>query len=369
MGLMGLMALMSCSSDNDETEKASTIAVTGYVSAFGETEETRAWNPPTTPVAFERYDGTDKVIGAFFTQDGQTPKSGYFFYSSGQWHTDIDNLTAGNYYLYGYTPHSAGFTCSITDLNGNDSEYSEGAIMTFSNVPAVSPNDLCVVVGAKNGKTDYKAATDYSVTGLKLGNFAYMAEAIGGGGQNYVYLLFDHLYAAMRVRMRVQGEYAALRTIKLKELRLSTISEEGSMKNKTNITVTLRATDNSDPISSVVFTQTGNEESDGKVFESENGFGLTTDYQTFQGHFMPMGVSELIVTSKYDVYDNDSEGHARNLVRQDCIATNTVVLKNMFSEQMTALRGRRYTVNMTIQPTYLYVLSDPDLNSPTVTMD
>jgi hypothetical protein len=41
----------------------------------------------------------------------------------------------------------------------------------------------------------------------------------------------------------------------------------------------------------------------------------------------------------------------------------------LFTEQTTTQRGKRYTVNLTIQPTYLYVLSDPDLDSPTVTVE
>ena len=74
-----------------------------------------------------------------------------------------------------------------------------------------------------------------------------------------------------------------------------------------------------------------------------------------------MGVDKLILTSVYDVYDTKG-----NLVRENCKATNTLVLSDLFSEQDVSRRGCRYNVSLTIQPTYLYVMSDPDLNDPTV---
>jgi hypothetical protein len=78
---------------------------------------------------------------------------------------------------------------------------------------------------------------------------------------------------------------------------------------------------------------------------------------------MPSGITTMILTSVYDVYDKNG-----NLVRPDCEATNTMVLKDLLTEQTTTQRGKRYTVNMTIQPTYLYMLSEPDLDNPTVTI-
>jgi hypothetical protein len=79
---------------------------------------------------------------------------------------------------------------------------------------------------------------------------------------------------------------------------------------------------------------------------------------------MPQGVSTLILTSLYDVYDTKG-----NLIRKDCKATNTMELKDLLTEQTEAKRGWRYQVNLNINPTYLYVLSEPDLDNPTVTVE
>ena len=164
--------------------------------------------------------------------------------------------------------------------------------------------------------------------------------------------------------MRVLPDYNAERTIKLKELKLRTFANETPTKKKTTITITLTANNEAnDPITNVLFTPYGEATEAGSMYISEDGFELTEDFQEFTGHFMPQGVDKVILESTYDVYDKKG-----NLVRPSCTASNTINL-NMFSGQSEALRGRRYTVNLTINPTYLYVLSEPDLDDPTVVVE
>jgi len=79
---------------------------------------------------------------------------------------------------------------------------------------------------------------------------------------------------------------------------------------------------------------------------------------------MPFGVTKIKLISTYDVYDKKG-----NLIRENCTATNTIDIANLFSGQTETLRGRRYTINLTINPTYLYMLSEPDLNDPTVVVE
>jgi hypothetical protein len=137
-------------------------------------------------------------------------------------------------------------------------------------------------------------------------------------------------------------------------------------KQKNTITIKLIQNPGNNPVEDIDFTQTGADmESDGLEFwSSAGGVALTTDYQEFTGHFMPNGISTLKLISIYDVYDTKG-----NLIREDCKATNTLTLKKLLPSQTHTLRGRRYTINMMVQPTYLYMLSDPDLDSPTVVVN
>ena len=372
VGLVGLMALAGCSSDAAEQDMptgngptAASVEVMSYVAGFEEnTTLTRSWTPPT---GYSLYDEDDKAIGIGFTQNGKEPLSGFFFKSSGKWRTSVELADAGTYYLYGYIPHTSGISSTITDRYGANANYSEGAKVTLTNVPAIMPNDLCVVIGAKDG------TGKETVDGLRSGSFAYNAKAIKADDDeaagNFVFLLFDHLYAAVRIRMRVHDDYNTLRTIKLKSLQLSTKASETTSKVKTDIAIELKKTDGStpgeSPIVGITYTPRGENIDGGLEFWSSTaGETMTTEYSTHIGHFMPQDITTLILTSIYDVYDKQG-----NLIRQDCKATNTMTLSELLTGQATTRRGCRYTINMTIKPTYIYMLSEPDLNNPEVTIE
>ena len=395
MGLIGLIGLMGCSSEDEDTtvgERGATMEVESVVTEFDEANEanrsysTRAWLVPT---GYSLYEGEDP-IAVFFTQDGKpagvgvSPNEEYFFKNSGGWRVSWKDLAAETYYLYGYMPHDNSITTTIssTATPNDNSAYSNGAVLTLRNMPTITDKDFCVMIGATNGKDYYRDNADYSVTSLARGNFMYAAqptEAVGDTpkGSNYVYMLFDHLYAALRINIRVHGAYDALRTIKLKELKLKTCVGETPTKKKADATITLaKTTDGSDPIRSIVFTPVGNEEVDGTIYKDDEGTTLTTEFSSYISYFAAVGVSQFIIESTFDVYDkNPSPGHPEgNLVRENCKATNTIVLSQLISGQTVTRRSARYTINLTIQPTYLHVMSEPDaddpnLNNPTAVGD
>ena len=378
--ILSLTIFCACSSDSSEempvTPTTSVpVEVMGCVTPFEEnvatTRATGNWLPPTGYSLF----GENQSIGICFTQDNKEPMTGYFFKSSGKWRSTVELTSeqAGTYYLYGYTPHNASLSCKISSsaTEGDNTNYSNGAVLTIENLPAITPEDVCVVIGAKNGKSYYQANADYEVPPLVRGDFSYAADPIPtsmSGKANYVYLLFDHIYAALRVTMKVEGTYNDLRTIKLKKLELSTMAGDVATKKKTDATVTLVKTAGTDPITSVVFTPRGDEVGSDSVYSNPEGLELTTTDSEYLCHFMPLGVSKLILTSTYDIYDKNgtTEHPEGNLIRKNAKATNTMVLKDLFTGQTEALRGRRYNVHLTIHPTYLYVLSEPDLDNPTV---
>ena len=398
IGLIILCCLTSCSTEDADDLGAANPAgvpiggVKGYASYFDENLlQTRAGDA-LKKKGYEDYEGGDKTIAFALTQDGQTPKKGHLFKVEDEWRTNIGEIAAGDYYLYGFIPNLSVIKFNITDRAGNDAKYSEGAKMVLEDVPTVVENDLCVVVGAKqgydkdhdgnseytdvNGNGVYDEGIDTRLDTLRLGDFKYKASAITGSGgtDNYIFLLLDHLYAAIRINMKVYADYAALRTIKLKSLKLATKAGDDVSLDKTKITIDLKATDGSDvkesPIQSISYEDSpagvpiNLAEGGIEFWSSASGHKLTTDFQSFIGHFMPNEITTLILTSTYDVYDTKG-----NLIRKDCKVTNHMELKDLITGQVSAKRGKRYIINLTIKPTYLYMLSDPDLDSPTVVVN
>lgn len=370
--------LTSCSSDQDTPwgGKGVEIEMMPCVTAFEEAEPaTRAW---IIPSGYSAYNEKNEAISIFFTKAVMSPapeEEFFFFGNNKKWRSSKTDLEAKDYYLYGYAPHRdyCEATISPDPLTG---QYSEGAVLTIPDLHAIDSTDYCVVTAAKNGKDDYKADADYSVTGLVQGDFKYAAQTTGaGGGKNYVYLLFDHLYAALNVTVRVDNSapyhYASLRKIKLRQIILQTAIGSTKTKDRTTATITLHKTTNgTSPITNVTFAPTyvENTEASCVMFESDEGDWLkTTDEtveKTYSCYFMPQGINRLILTCTYDVYDTNNAPDY-NLIRKGCTATNTIPIE-IFTGQTTALRRNRYTINLTVKPTFLYMMSDPDLDNPSV---
>ena len=66
--------------------------------------------------------------------------------------------------------------------------------------------------------------------------------------------------------------------------------------------------------------------------------------------------NDLILRTIFDVYDKDG-----NLYRRDCIAENHI---NWIFQEL--LHGYSYTIKLEVCPTYLYIMSKPDLENPTL---
>jgi hypothetical protein len=75
------------------------------------------------------------------------------------------------------------------------------------------------------------------------------------------------------------------------------------------------------------------------------------------GCFAPNTCKNFTLRTTFDVYDKEG-----NLTRKGAVAENKISLA-----AVDLAAGEVYTVNLTIRPTYLYVLSDPDLENPTIT--
>lgn len=266
--------------------------------------------------------------------DWASPQEERIVYTN-KWHAHFDVLPDKDYTVYGYMPKTGEMGSTLTKTT------EDAATLTITDIKPVTTDDICIITGVKN--------TD---EGLKEGQF-YWTWPISAGEDSYkIHLLMDHLYAAAQFRLKIDAEYAALRTIKLKTMTLSTDRES------VNASVTLMHNETgASPISDVTYTASGSNDAV-VVFNNDEGTALDVDTPLdIYACFAPTLSGSLTLVSTYDVYD--SKG---NLIRQDCTASNKL-------PDLEAVRAQRVQVNMTVTPSYLYVLSNPDLNNPTLTID
>lgn len=270
------------------------------------------------------------------TDDGVITKTG--------WSSNISVKQGSNYYVYGFMP--ASLSASIAKNNGS---YDNKAIININNLDAVSPADICVVTGVKGFETPI---TDSSTSGrVDLGSFSYTGQA---KGNNYIYLLLDHLYACVDLEYTLEAFYSTLRQIKLRKVEIAATNSK-----KHNLTVTIDG--NNAAVYSVSDTEASNASGNAVIYdktetEAENIPNTLEGFLNVPGFFKPELTNQFVVTSYYDVYNRKGD-----LVRKGCKAENKLSLRGT-----NISRGQKRTVKFTIIPTYLYVLSEPDLDNPTI---
>lgn len=363
----------ACTSDSSETDGQQVLFEVGAALPSFTVEQpsasvTRSWTPPTGYYSYDdingQFEGQQSLlhtsIETFFTRNGAAAQQGTFYYNEGSssWKLSMPIATGGNYYLYGFLPKDEAATSSIAP-NPN---FSDGAVLSLNGLSTVTPRDVCIIVGAKDGLS----TTDDN--GLITGQFLVNAKATNGSNHNYIYLLFDHLYAAMGLRFTIDAAYNDLRTIKLRKLEVKAIADNDGtpIKAKQNAVVTLQANDSgtSPLVGEIAFTPdlTSADAEMEPLYEGEVVLSTAVPV-TFMGSFIPGSTNYFSVRTTYDVYDK-----AGNLLRQHCQAENTIALRDIFGLS-NILRGHMYMITFRVQPTYLYMLSDPDLDSPTMRIE
>lgn len=384
MMLMGLIGLMgACNSDLEGPEEAKGVflRVMGYENEYVEvdavTRATVSWQPSGYKESHEYV-----TYGIFFTKsDGSVIKNKFRYGADKKWYM-VEDVSAGdNYYLYGYMPYDAG---DVTIAPPSGGKYADGADITFSNLNAAMTKDLCIVTAAKDATRNEKPGEPGKYT-YQLGNgldwlppadFKCKIKAgVGDENKNTLFFLFDHLYAALHLGFRVDETYNQLRDIVIKRLELESYEDEAckNLMHKLKTTVKLRANNTyTTPIAEdIVFEQDQAAGFMEKVLIYNNPDAVWTNsddrlpsldnqnnkvYVEKSGYIPKSGTENFYkLTTTYDIYDKKG-----NLIRKDQSAVNVLSPKKLFN-QPQLLRGYKYTLRMTIAPTFLYMMSDDDL--------
>ena len=268
---------------------------------------------------------------------------------SDSWISTLAVNPGDTYYIYGFSPSDVVSSASDAELT-TDVGYGSGATLTLRNVGSVLDKDLCVITGIQDVTVDHKDDPPNIIEG----QFRYLGKDIG---MNYMNVLLSHLCSTISFTLKVNATYNAMRTIKLKKLQLKSKTAE-----KYDITVVLTANNsNTDPIESVTTSNAQGRQETATVYTNNIGLELTTtgNMEPIAGYFVFAPLIDLRVVSTYDIYDTKG-----NLIRENCTAENKIPTPLNITDY-----GQRKTVNLTVNPTYLYMLSEPDLDNPTIVVE
>ena len=391
ISLIVLIAIMlACSDDAPERRgELQQVELIPYYNYYGESEVgTRARDTELFGTSDDDYNAKYKPyanlvpqsdtayanIRVYLTSGTEIATQGNFTYRAykQKWTSSVWVEENKEYYVYGFMPATVASNASLT-MNGGS--YTNKAILTLNNLDAVTPADVCVIVGVKGLKkadhaTDANSeiiVTPIAESGIKIGEFAYKGQSEETG--NYIYLLLNHLYSCLKMEYRVGINYSKLRTIKLRRVAILLEGNQGAKVNKRNITVTIDGanyTVNDTPATGTTLSDTA------VIYDktrSNEGEEIPVKYETSSlglpvpGYFTPELNNNFVIVSTYDIYDKKG-----NLVRANQTAKNIVTPEDL-SLILSQKRGWVYTLQFLIEPTYLYQLSDEDLDNPTVRVE
>lgn len=351
--ILMLFLLVACSDDNGSNQPQDSQLRLSSVTRGDES---------STPAYLA--EGNIKV---FITmRDADNPAlTGSFDKNSTQttWNSNnLDIKENTQYYIYGYMPNTEAVTGSIAKPAGGD--YSAGADLTLSGLPVLTDEDYRVIIGVQ------RVTDSETFTPATEGHYGYLS---GIASQNYVNLLMGHLYSQLQLRFCVDKTYYALRCIHLKEVKLKsayvakggTVTATVSLRDGKGLTGQVAF---SDPAATTPTTPEemslltgGNEEL--KVEPEANAenpiYTVLSNTVNCAPCLFTANGAYLSIETTYDVYDRDKTQEHGNLIRENCKATNKIQVSGMAP-------GVKKMLTLTVAPTYLYMLSDPDLDSPTL---
>ena len=335
----GLLLLAACSEDSEEQMNGNRLQLLSATRASG------AYPLGTGDYLLKMYIAPATSEGTMKTADYSYSSSGSLKWTSTS-PTSISEET--QYFIYGYmymrTDENT-IQDSKVNVSAPDGGYASGINFTMRDLPAITDDDICLVVGVQRvSNPDVNNAgrvCDPEV--LEEGKYGYFS---GVAGENYVNLLMDHLYSQLVLKFTVDADYSKLRKIKLKRLTLTaaeTVTAEVNIRRNSGI-------------GSPTYTP-GSSTKAWPIFSSTEGVELVASPSVIDlpARYCAPGIfSTVTLVSTYDVYDRQG-----NLIREGCTATNKFSIGGMD-------HGVKKTLTLTVVPTYLYVLGDPDLDNPTV---
>ena len=265
-----------------------------------------------------------------FLTNGTTATEGLFKHEGGaSWTTQL-KLKSGQktYRLYGYMPDNAAFESSISDWDNN------GAVLHIEQLPPLATQDYCIVTGVR------KVANASDETAAVRGAFSFNYDS---QQENYINLFLDRLYSHIVFSMKVGDDYNALRTIKIKSMKLQLASVSHY-----NVDITLAE---GDGISSVAHTKVAGTETCELTMKDSELTLTTTMTEVCSGYVIPATtlINGVSLVTDYDIYDK----------KGNKLAEQTAT--NKLAGPLDALQhGEEYRLQVTIDPSYLYDLSPED---------
>lgn len=328
MGSMLMLLLTACSSDSTDASKQQEDWEDARIELRGVT----------------RAGASDSGMGdisVFLHSATEGTTTGLFKYynETGTHYWTAQNLKVKpgtrTFWLYGYMPAVEGITGQVLGERQ----------LKLSGIQPISPEDICIVTGVK--------VYDSSVLPLR-GTFEFVYQNSDYNDVTVLNLLLEHMLGHVDFKFKIGSRYSQLRRVKVKSLTIKTTS-------KSSISATINLPENTEDVVTITYSATGADQNYETTLLASTAepIELTTSGVSVGSGInvaVGTGLSENFeLVSTYDVYD------LKGKKLSERTATNRL-------SDVLPVMGQKKEVVLTVEPTYLYQLSDDDLNNPEVTI-
>ena len=361
------LVLFSCQNDSLEMEKDSNrITVYPVINrAIETTIQTRALegNYTKDTIGMQSFSANAIAYGLKAnTEDewehkSQFDQQGIFAPTSAGWRSTVKCEPGYRYYIYSYSrilPSQNNPTFSFTSESN--------VTLSFNGLDILTTNDPLVCVAAAAAVRPANSVPDLSKGSFNIG---VIPSTVTQGNSFKAFLAYDHLYSKATLSFRIDETYNRIRKVHIKDVQIKlaqgTLSgthvynffeyDQGlkldNNRERTGDTASVNLFDG--PTAKIQPTQDQN---------GNDYIELTTSLQEFgYYYFLPLNPTpSMFLEVTYDILDLKG-----NVVRENQTARNNNLFAAINYAQGKAAAGTNYNVKVLVSPTYLYQLSDDDL--------
>ena len=300
------------------------------------------------------YDGVQLGVIAW-VKDTQSYDQGFATYSysngAGTWTSNV-YLAKQQYNVYGYMPHNGEANSIQPDL-GSETDPSTFA-MKWTGQPTFATMPVLASVGAAKHSGSSSSVAD--------GSFEVDVDLVGK--EEKINFRMNHLLAKLNLRFYLHEPYADKRQIKVTQVTLS-----GGLGVADRYDITCSYDANGALTTTYAPMQGAPATGNTYPYKDPAGLLLTTTKQLFGTYyFVPDAVNRssnlMTLTVTYNVYDQKGKP-----TREHQTATNARIALHKVNNVAQATQvAHAYTVSVQVVPSYLYVLSDGDMQNPYIVL-
>ena len=282
-------------------------------------------------------------------------KQGIFAPLTQGWRSTIEVEPSYKYNLYTYSRNMP--SASTTFNFGSDSNVS----LTFNGLSILTQVDPLVGVAAAGASLPANNVAPANYPELTKGTFSLGTIPAAENGSTFkAFLALDHLYAKATISFCIDETYSSLRQVRIKDVQIK--MDKGTLTGNHTYTFfdqTLRyASDKAIDGSAISIDLYDGDNATATPNQGDDFIALTTEMREFgYYYFLPLDPTPaMYLEVTYDIYD--LKGHP---VRENQTAKNSNLFVAISFNGGKAAAGNNYQVNILVSPTYLYQLSDDDL--------